>query len=278
MMTGVCSRSARSSASAEKSKHSFGRRRNQHHVLRVAVRCVHRRHQVSLLRARRHARRRTGALHIDQHRRNLGEIRETEELAHQRKARTTRCGERARAVPCRADDHADGSEFIFRLHDREFFLAGCFVDAEAVRVALERLGHRRRRRDRIPRAHRRAAVHGAERGRGVAFDHDPLANGVATAQLDRQRLVEVVARIIAADFQRVHVRLDQRVLAFVLLRHHAGEHVEIDADQRGQRTHIHDVLEQLPLFRILEFRQQQRRDRDADVDDVAAREFPRPRP
>ena len=268
MMTGVCSRSAMSSASAEKSKHSLRRRRDQHHVLRIAVRCVHRRHQVSLLRARRHAGGRTGALHVDEHRRNLGEICETQELTHQRKARATRCGEGARAVPCRADDHADGGEFVFRLHDRELLLAGFLFGAEAVRIALERFGHRRGRRDRIPRAHRGAAVHGAQRGRGVAFDHDPLANGVTTAQLDGQRIVEVVEREVAADFERMHVRLDQRVLAFVLLRHHAGEHVEVDVDQRRQRTDINDVLEQLALFRILEFGQQQRRDRHADVDHV----------
>ena len=151
----------------------------QQHVLRVAVRRVRARHEVGLLRARRHAGRRAAALHVEQHGRDLGEIREPEEFLHQRNARARRRGERARAVPRRADHHADRRELVLGLHDRVALLAGRRIGAELAAPFREALGKRRRRRDRIPRGDRRAAVDGAERRRGVAVDEDPVADRVA---------------------------------------------------------------------------------------------------
>ena len=76
-----------------------------------------------LLRARRHAGRGPGALHVEHHRGNFGEIGEAEEFLHQRNAGAGGGGEGARAVPAGADHHADRGEFILGLDDGEFVLA-----------------------------------------------------------------------------------------------------------------------------------------------------------
>ena len=91
---------------------------------RVAVRGVGAQHQIALLRARRHAGGRAGALHVEDHRRHFGVIRQADELVHQRDAGTRGGCERARTRPARADDHADGRELVLRLEDarERFFL------------------------------------------------------------------------------------------------------------------------------------------------------------
>ncbi len=117
--TGVCRRSARSSACAVNSKHSCGSSGQQQHVLGVAVRGVGAGDQVGLLRAGRHAGGRAAALHVDDRDRDLGEVGQADELGHQRHARAGGGGECARAVPAGADDHADRSQLVLGLHDRE---------------------------------------------------------------------------------------------------------------------------------------------------------------
>ena len=82
---------------------------------------------VALLRARRHAGRRARALHVEDDRRDLGVVREADELAHQRDAGARRRRERARAVPRRADHHADRRQLVFRLQDAVVVLAGLRV-------------------------------------------------------------------------------------------------------------------------------------------------------
>src|SRR5690606_24380887 len=82
---------------------------------------------------------------------------------------------RARAVPAGADHHADRRDLVLGLDHRETRPA-LLVDAVLLAILLESLGQRRRRRDRIPGANRRAAVNAAERGGGVAFDEDPVAD------------------------------------------------------------------------------------------------------
>ena len=50
--------------------------------------------------------------------------------------------------------------------------------------------------------------------------------------------------------QRFHVRLQQRLLALVLLGEQLLDDFGVDLDQRGQRADVNDVLEQLALARI----------------------------
>jgi hypothetical protein len=61
----------------------------------------------------------------------------------------------------------------------------------------------------------------------------------------------VVARELAAGVQRAHVGFEQLLLAAVLLGKQLLDHCGIDVHQRRQRAQHHDVLEQLPLARIL---------------------------
>ena len=102
----------------------------QQHVLGVAVRGIGAGDDVGLLRARRHAGRRPGALHVEDHRGNFGEIGKPEEFLHQRNAGARRRGEGARAVPAGADHHADRGEFVLGLDDGEFVLLGRWIDAQ----------------------------------------------------------------------------------------------------------------------------------------------------
>ena len=60
--------------------------REQQDMLGVAVRGIGAGENVGLLGARRHAGRRPGALHVEHHRRDFGEIGEAEEFLHQRNA------------------------------------------------------------------------------------------------------------------------------------------------------------------------------------------------
>ena len=204
----------------------------QQHVLGVAVRGVGAAQQVALLRARRHAGRGTGALHVDDHGRNLGEVGEAEELLHQRDAGAGGRREGARAVPARADHHADRGELVLGLDDGEAVLLVA-VGAVARAMALERLGERGRRRDRIPGAHRRAAVDGAERRGAVALDEDAVADRVRLLQLERRSgMSRLIVRVVAAEMQRVHVRLDQRVLAAELLGDQLLDHADVHVEQR----------------------------------------------
>ena len=54
-----------------------------------------------------------------------------------------RAGERARAVPCGADDDADRRQLVLGLHDGVARLAGRRVGAEFLAVPRERFGQRR---------------------------------------------------------------------------------------------------------------------------------------
>ena len=79
-------------------------RREERDVLRVAVRQIRDRQQIALLRARRHAGGRAGALNVEEDAGNLGVVRESDELAHQRDARARRRRERRarRPIPRRS--------------------------------------------------------------------------------------------------------------------------------------------------------------------------------
>ncbi len=256
----------------------FRVRREQQHVARVAVRGIGRRHDVALLCPRRHARRGSDALDVEQHRGNLGVVGETDELVHQRNARAAGRREGARTVPGGADHGADGGEFILGLHDQVIVLARLRIDAPLLAEALERIHHRRRRRDRIPRADRRAGIETAECRRGVAIDQDVIRRPVHALHADRQRTLEMLACIVVADLQRLHVRVEQRFLAGVTLGQQRAHDVEIDLQQRGEHAGVHDVLEQDSRPHTLERLIAHARQRHAEKGDVVAFQQRRARP
>ncbi len=244
--------------------------RQQQHVLGVAVGGIGAGVDVALLRARRHAGRGSGTLHVHDHRGDFREIGKPDEFLHQRDARPRRRREGTRAVPAGTDDHADRGKLVLRLDDGEAVLPGRRIDAVARAMALERLGERRRRRDRIPGAHGGAAIDRAQRRRAVALDEDAVADRFGALEPDAERMVEIEGHVVAAEAQRVHVRLDQRLLGLELLGDQLFEHPDVHVEQRGERTEIDDVLEQLALARVDIFAIADRGERHADDVDVVA--------
>ncbi len=237
------------------------------------MRRVRAHHQVALLRARRHAGRRTGALHVDDHRRDLGVVREADELVHQRDARTRGRRERARARPRCADDHAECRQFVFRLEDRELLLLRLRIAAVLHAEALEGFHHRRRRRDRVPCPDRRPRVHRAKRRGGVAVDQDAVLRRIHLLEMNRQRALEVRLRVVVAERDRLLVGIEQRLLGGVLLFRQRGDDLGVHADQRCQRAGIGDVLHQDALAHALERRVAHLGQRHAEIRHIGTLEL-----
>jgi len=61
---------------------------------------------------------------------------------------------------------------------------------------------------------------------------------------------EVGDHVVAAKIQGMRVGIDELFLALELLQEQRLDHRRIDVQQRRKRTHVHDVLEQLPLPRV----------------------------
>jgi hypothetical protein len=118
------------------------RRRDEQHVLGVAVRVERGERDVSLRGARRQTSGRPDALDVEDHARNFGVVRQPGELGHQRDARAGRGRHRARARPAGAQHHPERRDFVFRLHDGERRLPGFLVDAVLPHVADHRFGKR----------------------------------------------------------------------------------------------------------------------------------------
>ena len=223
----------------------------QQHVLGVAVRSVGAREHVRLLGARRHAGRRPAALHVDQHDRDLGEIGEPDELAHQRDAGAGGRGERARAVPAGADRDADRGELVLALDDRvtcscpsrdrrgsfwQCLMNASASDDEGV------IGYH---------AHTVAPPYTAPSAAALLPSTKILLPTLfARLTRDAERAGEVLLRVVAAQPQRLHVRLQQRFLALVLLGEELLDLRRVDLEQRGERADVDDVLEELALARI----------------------------
>ena len=198
----------------------FGEKQN---VLGITVRRVRARHNVGLLRACRHACGRAAALNVEDYRRNLGEIPESDEFLHQRDARSGCARECARAVPCRAHHDAYRRELVLGLDDSVARLAGRGIGAVPLAMAREGFGQRRRRRDGIPGGDGRPPVYRAQRRGAVALDENLLTDRIRTLDADAQRPVELVLCIRAAHLHRLHVGLEQRLLALVELADQLGD-------------------------------------------------------
>src|SRR3546814_13027879 len=97
----------------------------------------------------------------------------------QRDAGAGRRGERACAIPAGTDHDADRSDLVLGLDHGEAVAAGARIDAQLLAVILERPGQRRRWRDRVPGADRRAAIPPTQPRGGLALAHDSAAHGIA---------------------------------------------------------------------------------------------------
>src|SRR6185312_5147389 len=103
-------------------------------------------------------------------------------------------------------------------------------------MTLERLGKRRGRRDRVPRAERRAAIDRGERRRVVAVDEYLVADRVGALDPDAARSFQMRQRVVPAHVKRVEIRLDQLVLALDLLGDALLDRLRVDVEQRRQRA------------------------------------------
>ena len=216
----------------------------EYRVPSVAVRGVGQHQQVALLGAGGHAGGRAAALDVEEDRRDLGIVRQADEFLHQRNAGPRGIGERPRPGPPGADHDPCRGELVFRLHDGIAVLARDGIGPQLPAEGGERLHQRSGRRDRVPRAHGGARIHGAERGGGVAV-HQHVALGlVEPLQVKRQRAIEVLAGVVVAHPDRLVVGIEQPLLLAELLVQHCRHHVHIDVEQRGEGAGVHDVAHQ----------------------------------
>ena len=90
---------------------------------------VERLQQIGLLGLRRHTRRRPGALHVDDHERELGHDGQADGLRLQRDAGARRGGDAERTAEARSQRGGDAGDLVFRLerHHADVLAAGEFV-------------------------------------------------------------------------------------------------------------------------------------------------------
>ena len=178
-------------------------------------------------------------------------------------------GEGARAVPARAQDHADGGDLVLGLHDGGLDFARFGVGAELLAVGLEGLGHRGGRRDGVPGAHGGAAVDHAQCRGGIALDKDAITHGVGPLHAQAQAVLgQVLARELGARAQGLHVAVQQLFLALVLFGEQGFDDGQLDLHQLGQRAQHEDVLEQRALAWVFVGGVANGRGRHADGGDV----------
>jgi hypothetical protein len=94
---------------------------------RLAIAAVDRLHEVRLLRLRRHARARAGALHVEDHERQFGHDGQTNRFGLQRHARALDVDVTAEAARVgSADGAADRGDLVFGLegHDAQVLVTG----------------------------------------------------------------------------------------------------------------------------------------------------------
>ncbi len=145
--------------------------RQQHRMSRVSMRKPGHEVDVALRSSRRQSGRRANPLDVPDDAGNLHVIAQSRELRHQRNAWSGGGGHRTRSRPARAQNHADRSQLVFRLHDGE----ACFAigaDPVFLHVINQRLHQRRRRRNRVPCHDRHPGEHAAQSRCCIAVNDD----------------------------------------------------------------------------------------------------------
>ena len=221
--------------------HQAGRR--QHGALDFAVRAVHRQVQIALLVARRHARRRTRALRVDDHAGDLGHTRQAEHLGHQAEARAGRGRHRLLAGVRRAEHHADRRDLVFGLDD------GAANLGQLVGQELHDVGGGGDRVASVAAAagHQRAERHGV-----VARQHD-AAFELGRPHLERAALGDVLVDEGVAQVDRLQVLVqDVGALAGQLrLAQQTMDVLDLEAEQAGDDADGDHVLGQRQLDLVL---------------------------
>ena len=253
-------------------------RGKDHDVLRVPVGRVGRELDVALLGPRGHPRRWAHPLHVEEDGRHLGVVRQPDEFAHQRQTRPAGGRERARPRPPGSDHHPRGGKFVLGLHDREAVSPGLGVLPELVAERGEGVNERGGRRDRVPGGHRRPRVDAAKRRGGVPVDHDRVPVAVHRLEVDGQRAVEVLHRVVVAEVDREVIRVEQLRLGREGLLQQFSHDLHVDLQQGRQGADVADVLHEDPHPRSLEVVDGHLREGDAQEGDVVAVQVARQRP
>ena len=244
----------------------------------VAMRRIRERHQVGLLRARGHPGGGAAPLDIEEHRGDIGVVRESDELLHERDAGARRVGEGTGTRPAGTDDDAGGGQFIFGLQNGVVVHAGLFVHAELLAECLELLHQRRGRRDGIPGAHGRAGIDRTECAGRVAIDEDRIAGGIHLLEMEGQGALEVRLGVVVAKPNGLVIAVEEFGLLAVLLGQHAAHHIHVNVEQRGECAGVHDVAQQGAVAIALEVLHAQAPERDAEDRDALAHEVRLERP
>ncbi len=223
-----------------------GRGRRQHHHRRLAVASIERLHEVGLLGLRRHARRRPGALDVQDDQRQLRRHGEADALALERDPGTARGGDADRPAERGADGRGDGGDLVLGLDGPH---AEALVHRELVQDVA-------RRRDRIGAVDDRdlGPLSGRENAprQGAIAGHRPIESGRHLRGLDRVVLAEDLRRLAEGVTGLQHARVgfgDVLVLREALLDPDQGrlERPRVDPRDQAERE---EVLGPVLLFGV----------------------------
>ena len=189
-------------------------------------------------------------LDVDDHDRDLGEVGQADELAHERDARPGGRRQRAGAAPAGPDSHADGGQLVLGLDHGERVLA-VGLDPVLLEELLGIFGQAARRSDGVPGQHIGAAEQHSQGGRLVPLDQDLVLGRFDRLDAVRQVGGQVLLRPLVRRPRRADVDLGGLGLA-------AGElavdgrldRVDRDAANRGQDAdvpHVDDLAELVPI-------------------------------
>ncbi len=209
---------------------------------------------------------------------DLGVVAEADELVHEGDAGAARRREGPRAVPGGAQHHADGGEFIFRLHDAVFVLAGDLIHPQLFAVFLEGIHERGGRCDGIPGAHGGAGIDAAQTGQGVAIHHDVAGGLIHGLELQGQWAGEMLLGIGIAQLDGLEVAGHQFLLVGEGLFQELFDHGHVYIQQRREGPQVTDVLHEDAGADVLELLVHQLRQGHAEQGDVFPRQLLVPGP
>ena len=223
--------------------------RQQHGMTRVAVRELGHKLDVALRGARWQSGGRTHALDVPDDAGNFDVVAQSGELRHQRNSWSGSGGHGARSRPSRAQNHADGGEFVFGLHDGKSRFA-ISTNSVFLHVINEGLHQRRGRRNRIPRHHRDAGEHAAQRGSGVAVDDDHAGGFVHALDRERVGLGERGRGVIVTGLGGVPVEIGGFDFLGELLAQRFLHFGHVELEQLRHHPDVNHVLDQLAQLRL----------------------------
>ena len=248
----------------------LNRGREQQDVLGVAVGENGGREDVALGGPRGQARRRSHALDVENHGRHFRVVAETDELRHQRDTRPGGGGHGARARPSRPDHHTDGGQLVFSLDDRERRFPGFGVHPVALHVADQRLAERRGRSDRIPRHHRDAGKHAAQRRGRITVNQNFAARQVHALDGITIGLFQALRREIVARHHGLEIQVRRLRFLLKLLAQRLLDLLHVDAEQSCDHPDVDHVADELAQFGVRADRRHDLVKRDRVENQVAA--------